>query len=69
MDLPLQIETSMSGTRPKIICSLVVILIGHRACRRKLLLDDDLDRPKNLQRSFDRISEWKMRTPHVIPST
>lgn len=28
MDSPLQIETSMSGTKPKVICSLVVILIG-----------------------------------------
>jgi hypothetical protein len=28
MDSPLQIETSMSGTKAKVICSFVVILIG-----------------------------------------
>jgi hypothetical protein len=30
MDLPSQIETSMSGSRAEMICSFVVILVGLR---------------------------------------
>jgi hypothetical protein len=69
MDSPLQIETSMSGTKAKVICSLVVVLIGSPRLPTQAAAGRRSRSAEKLTEKLDRISEWKMRTPHLIPAT